>query len=298
MPARPPRPAWFSCADPELHARRPSRRSTAPRRRRLTGTNVPSPKHQAEFAGFAATGATNAASGSRSLRLSAAPVAEEGGVRERMAASQRLVDHLEASRARLGAATTPAQADWIIRNAHVLLQCARNKSATAWGVRDSSMAANVVWIAEEARKGSKVVLWAHNAHATKNYGGMGKWLADRYGKDLVVVGFAANEGTYTAKNGENLASDNVLRPGPKGSIESLAHEPGLPRFLLDLREAYKDPETAKILQSRLLMRSIGAMAMDIQFDYTAILDSYDVLAWVDRTEASRPLGRLGAAAKE
>jgi len=241
---------------------------------------------------------TTAGSGSRSLRLSAAPATDERGARERIAEAQRLVDHLEASRARLSAATTPAQADWIIRNAHVLLQCARNKSVTAWGVRDSSMAANVVWIVEEARKGSKVVLWAHNAHVAKNFGGMGKWLADRYGKDLVVVGFAANEGTYTAKQGENLASDNVLRPGPTGSIELLAHETGLPRFLLDLREASMDPEMAKILRSRLLMRSIGAMAMDDQFNYTAILDSYDVLAWVDRTESSRPLGRPGAAAKE
>jgi len=237
---------------------------------------------------------TTAASGSRSLRLSAAPATEEGGARERLAASRRLVDHLEASRARLGAATTPAQADWIIRNAHVLLQCALNSGPAAWGVRDSSMAANAVWIAEEARKGSKVVLWAHNFHVSKQQGSMGKWLADRYGNDLVVVGFAANEGTYTAKNGENLAFDNVLRPGPKRSIESLAHEAGLPRFLLDLREAHKDPEAAKILRSRLLMRSIGAMAMDVQFDYTAILDSYDVLAWVDSTEASRPLTRRAA----
>ncbi|HET9325164.1 MAG TPA: erythromycin esterase family protein, partial [Candidatus Eisenbacteria bacterium] len=155
---------------------------------------------------------TTAASGTRSLRLSGTRATEDGNTGQRgVAATQRIVDHLEASRGRLGAATTPAQADWIIRNAHVVLQCAQSRSGAGWTVRDSSMAANVVWIADEARKGSKVVLWAHNGHVAKNKGWMGKWLADRYGKDLVVVGFAANEGTYTAMSSGGLGSDHALQ---------------------------------------------------------------------------------------
>lgn len=240
---------------------------------------------------------TVAASGSRSLRLSGVPPSREGGAERAPAAARRLVDHLEASRARLGAASTPAQADWIIRNAHVLLQQSLGKTDPSGGVRDSSMAANVEWIVDQARKGSKVVLWAHNMHVAKRPGAMGQWLADRYGMDMdmVVVGFAANEGTYTAWKDKGLGSSYALQPGPAGSLESFAHDTGVPRFLLDLREAHKNAEVEKALRSGVTMRSIGAIAMDEQFYPTPILDYYDLLAWVDRTEATRPLVSPGAA---
>jgi erythromycin esterase-like protein len=253
---------------------------------------------------------TFAASGSRSLRLSGAPTEESKFFEPTVATTQRLVHHLEASRGQLGAATTPAQADWVIRNAHVLLQHAQSKIGSGWSsqanvqraslVRDSSMAANITWIVDEARKGSKAVLWAHNFHVAKQQGSMGKWLADRYGNDLVVVGFAANEGTYTATGtgSGKVGSDHVLKPGPLGSIEYVAHETGLPRFLLDLRPAHGNPEAQKLLHSGLTMRAIGSMAMDDQFSPAAILDNYDVLAWVDSTEASRPLRRLDSAPKK
>jgi erythromycin esterase-like protein len=235
-----------------------------------------------------------AASGSLSLRLSGVPPGPGFDAGLGVAARRRLLDHLEASRARLGAVSTPAQADWVIRNAHVLLQQGLNQTESSGTVRDSSMAANIMWIVDEARKGSKVVLWAHNMHVARKQGAMGKWLADRYGKDLVVVGFAANEGMYTAWKAGAVLSNNPLSPGPPGSLESFAHDTGVPRFLLDLREARKDPEVETLLRSGVSMRSIGAMSMEAQFYPVPVLDFYDVLAWVDQTGPSRQLGGLGA----
>lgn len=108
---------------------------------------------------------------------------------------------------------------------------------------------------------------------------------------MVVVGFAAHEGTYTAMKGGRLQSDNVLQPGPAGSLESFAHAAEVPRFLLDLRGARQDAQVTMLLRSGVSMRSIGSMAMEKQFHPMPILDHYDVLAWVNRTEATRPLGR-------
>jgi erythromycin esterase-like protein len=240
-----------------------------------------------------------ARSGARSLRLTGGPERwDPDAGRRAEAAARRLVDHLEVSRDRLGEAGSPAEVDWIIRNAHVVLQHAISKKGVGMGVRDSCMAANVEWIVDEARKGSKVVLWAHNAHVAKQRGCMGKWLADRYGEDMIVVGFATNEGVYTAVKGGKLVSENALKPGPAESIESFAHETGLPRFLLDLRTARENPEVEKLLRPGVLMRSIGAVAMDFQFMHTPVLDRYDVLAWIDRTEATRPLGGAWGASKK
>jgi len=92
------------------------------------------------------------------------------------------------------------------------------------------MAANLEWIADEARKGSKVVIWAHNGHVQKREGGMGGWLAKHYGRDLVVFGFAANEGAYTAVSQSNiLSSENRLEPSSPGTIKAAAAASGLPQ---------------------------------------------------------------------
>ena len=42
--------------------------------------------------------------------------------------------------------------------------------------RDECMAANVGWILDQAPKGSKVVLWAHNGHVARPAGAMGSFL--------------------------------------------------------------------------------------------------------------------------
>jgi erythromycin esterase-like protein len=225
--------------------------------------------------------------GARSLRLAGRPATDDGGGEATLETARRLVEHLEASRSRLAQSSTPAQADWAIRNAHVVYQWARGRVGNLIAVRDSSMAANVRWIADEARRGSKVVLWAHNAHVAKNPGRMGQWLADHYGKDMVVIGFATNDGGYTAFTDGGLRSDNVLQPGPPHSLEAYAHATGLPCFLLDLRAARKVPEVEPLLTSGVTMRSIGAMAMEVQFSETPVLDRFDVLAWVDHTGPTR-----------
>jgi erythromycin esterase-like protein len=225
-----------------------------------------------------------AANGKWSLRLAGSPPPAVG-----IPTAHRLLDHLEASRARMG---TSAQADWVVRNAHVLLQRTQMALGNRGAVRDSSMAANLEWIADQARPNSRIVIWAHNGHVNKHSPSMGDWLAKRYGKDFVAVGFMANEGTYTAvkQGGGGLSSDFSLQAGPPGSIEAISNATGLPRFFIDLRQARKTPPVDQALKSQLLMRSIGAMGTDQQFFPTAVSQYFDALAWVGNTEASQCFG--------
>src|SRR5262249_2593711 len=107
-----------------------------------------------------------------------------------------LVKHLEENRDRYEKAL-PGEADRGIQNARVAAQAARNAVST-FNYRDQCMAENAAWILDRAPQGSKLVLWAHNGHVSRNPGAMGSHLSKRFGKEQVIVGFAAGEGQYTA----------------------------------------------------------------------------------------------------
>ena len=161
------------------------------------------------------------------------------------------------------------------------------------------MAENVTWILDHAPKGSKIVLWAHNGHiARAPQGSMGSHLSKRYGAEMVVVGFAAHEGRYTAvRMGRGLADSNELTPSTPGSLESRLHRTGLPRLILDLRKASRDAAESSWLRRPHAFRSIGALAMDQhQFSALVVPDAFDVLVYFDQTRATECF-RVTAAGK-
>jgi erythromycin esterase-like protein len=179
------------------------------------------------------------------------------------------------------------EAEWVERNAHLLLQ--RAAMGSREGARDSSMAANVEWIMRQLPKGSKLVLWDHNEHVARTGGAMGDWLAKRFGRDLVAIGFATNEGqcTTTKSTSANLEATKI-QPSPEGSFEALAQASGIPRFLLDLRRVPPGSPLAARLAQGLTMRSIGPATPKQEFWPAAIARQYDVIAWVAKTQATRP----------
>lgn len=204
---------------------------------------------------------------------------------------QRLLAHLEQTRDRLARATSPSEADWTIQNVRVVEQCTRMGAAGPAGtsaVRDSSMAANVEWLLAHHPKGTRIVLWAHNAHVSRHPNWMGSHLARVHGRDLRVFGFTAYSGTYTAmKANEGLVSTNELvAPAPE-NLEAYAHATGWPRFVLDVRAPGPDSAAARFLGSPRWMRGIGAVAQYLQFTPTNLPYEYDAIVYVDSTRATK-----------
>jgi erythromycin esterase-like protein len=116
---------------------------------------------------------------------------------------------------------------------------------------------------------------------------MGGWLSKRFGQDMVVVGFATNEGECTtAKTTAVNLQTTEIEPGPDGSFEALARATGIPRFLVDLRRA-KPPVAARL--QGLTLRSIGVSAPKQQFRPVALSREFDVMAWVEKTRPTRAL---------
>src|ERR1035441_2510606 len=111
---------------------------------------------------------------------------------------KKVVEHLEASRAAYGKATA-RETDWAIQNARVVLECMQMRAGEV--TRDASMAANVKWILDQSPD-AKIVLWARNGHVNTAsdgaYSPMGADLRRTYGDQMVVFGFAFNQGSFVA----------------------------------------------------------------------------------------------------
>jgi erythromycin esterase len=196
-----------------------------------------------------------------------------------------VVKHLEANREKYRKTHAAAVVERAIQDARVAAQSAQVQYAPGT-YRDECMADNVAWILRQAPKGAKIVLWAHNGHVARQPGAMGSFLAKRFGKEMVVMGFACHEGKYTAVNpGKGLVDDNPLQPPPRGSIEWSLHRTGHARGVLDLRKAVKARD-GKWLDQPLPFRMVGALAMKEQFYPTKVTEHYDALIWFTHTRPS------------
>jgi len=193
--------------------------------------------------------------------------------------------YLEANRNRYLQSQPAAQVDWAIQNARIVKQCLNAIPDPVKAGRDRAMADNVEWILRQAPAGTKIVLWAHNAHVAKHKPMMGQYLAERFGKDYVVFGFAFHEGAYTAMGAKGLATYDAV-PSMPGSYEWWFHQSSLPRFVLDLREASPAAPGSTWLAQEYDFRSIGAMAMDGFAPTRTLTTDYDALIFFDKTKPS------------
>ncbi|HZE88067.1 MAG TPA: erythromycin esterase family protein, partial [Verrucomicrobiae bacterium] len=229
--------------------------------------------------------------GKQSLRIrrqTADPVAPAAPDPKPMASRwKEIVAHLQAGRAAYRAAGgSEMEIDWAIQNARVVLQGMQLRGDEV--SRDESMADNVRWIADHNPK-AKIVLWAHNGHVAA--GGpagtsMGSFLRRAFGKEMVVFGFAFNQGSFQAMpQGGGRLKTFTVPPAPAGSLDATLAGSGIPLFALDLRQApdwFKEPHGT---------RQIGAIypegePLAFVADWAA-KDVYDAMLFVESTTAAR-----------
>ncbi len=246
-----------------------------------------------------ATDADVAKEGDRSLRMVSQLTNVQDPAADRVAADRcvRIVKTIESRAEQYRQQRTAAEVAAAIQHARVAQQCFEMKAGRMQ--RDTCMARNVEWILEQAPPGTRIVLWAHNGHVARGNLGMapsmGRVLADRFGKDYLVVGFTSSAGTYTARARKGgLRSDLVLDSPATGSIEHFFRKSGLERFVLDLRPARASDPGSEWLTKQLLMRSIGALEMSYEFSPHTIPDEYDLMIHFEQSTASRGLWRQRA----
>ncbi len=154
--------------------------------------------------------------------------------------------------------------------------------------RDRSMATNIAWILDQNHK-AKVVLWAHDGHVAAggvNHETMGTNLRARYGAQMVVVGFAFNQGSFRAVEvGVGKIRDFTVPPAPADSLDGALAAARLPLFALDLRKA--PPWFLQERKSRQIGAGFSEGNADAYLMAIRPAAAFDALLFVDTTTASR-----------
>ena len=203
-----------------------------------------------------------------------------------------VVGHLEGAREAYGKRSAARDVEWVIQNARVVQQCMQMRANQV--TRDESMARNIKWILENSQK-AKVVVWAHDGHVSTATSGsfrpMGATLREMFGNEMVVFGFAFNQGSFQAVEPQKGLQDFTVPPAPTGSLDATLGATGIPLFVLDLRRAPKTGPVASWWNEPHLSRSIGAVFSESTApQYLNPLTaprSYDALLFVEKTTAAR-----------
>ncbi len=118
-----------------------------------------------------------------------------------------------------------------------------------------------------------------------------KPLKELIGDAHVAIGFATASGSYQAiKRGKGL-TQNPLQEPPAESVEKIFQSTQMPRFVLDLNAAEEDADPSAWLTKPKLFRSIGALAIDEQFQRHNLKQLFDAVIYLDQTTTARAIKR-------
>ncbi|MGS2764699.1 erythromycin esterase family protein [Sinomicrobium sp. M5D2P9] len=173
---------------------------------------------------------------------------------------------------------------WLYQNVRIIEQYV-DKTIFS---RDKFMAENLMWIRSQ-NPGSKIVIWAHNAHIQRTMRGMGNFLSDSLAKDYVSVGFTFARGTYTAMGSQGLTDYQAEEPY-NGTFEKFFESIDAPIFIIDLRSVKaQKPTFAKWLLEKLDFRQVGAMKPKREFYETDLSEDYDLIIFIRNSSGSKIL---------
>ncbi|APR80846.1 Erythromycin esterase type I [Minicystis rosea] len=189
-------------------------------------------------------------------------------------------------------------AAWATARRHALMLLRAQEEAADPAVRDRHMADNVSWLLDEHPQGTRLVLWAHNAHISKEASELfelGALLRAKYTKDYFALGFAFDRGSFLAmdyRSGRNYTPVPLsVGAAPPGSWNAALGLAGMPRLLVDLRAA---PESVRPW----LESPVPAWSVRGWFDgerhartKTAPRKSFDAVIYVQEVTAARALGK-------
>ena len=134
-----------------------------------------------------------------------------------------------------------------------------------------------------------MIVWAHNSHlgdaratemGERGELNVGQLMRERFGTDVVSIGFTTHTGTVTAASDWDEPPERKnVRPSLPGSYERLFHDTGIPRFLLPRLE-----------------RAIGVVyrpdtERGSHYFHARLSRQFDFVLHFDRTTALEPLER-------
>jgi erythromycin esterase-like protein len=190
----------------------------------------------------------------------------------------------------------------LVRDAERYYRAMYYGGAESWNLRDRHMFDTLWQLLEVKGKQSKAVVWAHNSHvgdASKTEMGrvreqltLGQLCRERLGADAALIGFGTHAGTVAcASDWDGPMEIKEVNPSRSDSYERLAHDAGIPRFLLDLNRS--DVVYEALLEER-LERFIGVIyrpetERGSHYSACTLPEQFDAYVWFDETTAITPL---------
>jgi erythromycin esterase len=160
-------------------------------------------------------------------------------------------------------------------------------------IRDSAMADNLTFLANDLYPGRKIIVWAANIHVrhanektTWLFPTMGKWLAERFRNELYTIGLYPNRGTVPGGR-----SVFTIDPAEPGTMERLLSDAGASQHFVDL---LNQPHAAgtRWMYEPMLSRDAAISGPQAMLPVLIVpREQYDGLLFIDRVSAPRFLTR-------
>ncbi len=199
----------------------------------------------------------------------------------------------------------------LVANAEAYYRAMFQGSAESWNLRDTHMFETLCALLESRGPRSKAVVWAHNSHignaAETEMGrrrgelNIGQLCRERFGAQACLIGFGTDSGTVAcASDWDEPMEVKAVRPSRPDSYERLAHDAGLPSFVVDLRPGVHEELRAALAEPR-LERFIGVIYRPeterwSHYAECTLPGQFDAYVWFDETRAVTPLPGAGSAA--
>jgi erythromycin esterase-like protein len=200
----------------------------------------------------------------------------------------------------------------LVANAEAYYRAMFEGSDASWNLRDSHMFETLDALLE-AHPDGKAIVWAHNSHigdaratemgAQRGELNLGQLARESFGSGAVLIGFGTDRGEVAcADDWDAPMETKAVRPARADSIEWLARETGLPRFLIDLRNL-ADPALYRTLAEPRLERFIGVIYRPqterwSHYAEARLADQFDAYLWFEETRAVTSLAGPERAGEE
>ena len=160
-------------------------------------------------------------------------------------------------------------------------------------IRDSAMAENLTFLANELYPGRKIIVWAANIHVrhanqqtTWEFPTMGGWLTERFRDELYTIGLYPNRGTVPGAR-----SVFTIDPAEPGTMERLLSDAGPSQLFVDLLHQPRT-EGTRWMYEPMLSRDATISGPQAMLPVLIVpRDQYDGLLFIDRVSAPRFLPR-------
>jgi erythromycin esterase-like protein len=191
-----------------------------------------------------------------------------------------------------------------VKNAEAYYRAMYYGAAESWNLRDTHMFETLQAILAAKGPDAKAVVWAHNSHIgdasntemglVRDEVNLGQLCRETWRRQAALIGFGTHGGTVTcATDWDAPIEIKTVSPSLPDSHERLAHDSGVPRFLLDLRSGVHDELRARLAEPR-LQRFIGVIYRPASERWSHYIgctlpEQYDAYLWFDETRAVEPL---------